>query len=77
MKLLLIGLDCASPALVFERYRARLSNLERLMRTGSYGRLRSIVPPITVPAWAAMLTGRDPGQLGLYGFRNRVPGRSG
>jgi len=28
-------------------------------------------PPITVPAWMCMMTGRDPGQLGVYGFRNR------
>ena len=36
--------------------------------------LRSVVPPITVPAWACATTGRDAGELGLYGFRNRVPG---
>lgn len=41
------------------------------MRRGSYGRLESVVPPITVPAWACMMTGEDPGALGIYGFRNR------
>jgi predicted AlkP superfamily phosphohydrolase/phosphomutase len=36
--------------------------------------MRSTVPPITVPAWASMVSGRDPGELGLYGFRNRRRG---
>ena len=36
-----------------------------------HGDLASITPPITVPAWACAMTGKTPGQLGLYGFRNR------
>ncbi len=42
------------------------------MEEGRYGRLRSCEPPITVPAWSVMLTGKDPGELGIYGFRNRA-----
>ena len=42
------------------------------MREGVYGPLRSCEPPITVPAWSVMLSGKDPGQLGIYGFRNRA-----
>jgi predicted AlkP superfamily phosphohydrolase/phosphomutase len=67
----LIGLDCAAPELVFERWRAELPNLARLMKTGAWGPLESTTPPITVPAWMCMMTGRDPGELGIYGFRNR------
>src|SRR6185295_6016389 len=70
-RVVVIGLDCAPPALVFGQYRAAMPNLTALMQAGSFGPLRSCVPPITVPAWAVMLTGRDPGELGLYGFRNR------
>jgi predicted AlkP superfamily phosphohydrolase/phosphomutase len=67
----MIGLDCVPPKLAFERFYARMPNLAALARCGSWGSLRSCVPPITVPAWASMLTGRDAGELGLYGFRNR------
>src|SRR5579862_4064167 len=67
----LIGLDCAPPELVFDRWRADLPNLDRLMRGGIHGPLESTIPPITVPAWMCMMTGRDPGTLGIYGFRNR------
>ncbi len=70
-KLIIIGLDCAAPGLVFEKYTDRLPNIRRLMRQGSHARLRSTDPPITVPAWTAMTTGKDPGTLGIYGFRNR------
>ncbi|MCG8555401.1 MAG: alkaline phosphatase family protein [Proteobacteria bacterium] len=73
-RVMVIGLDCAPPALVFERYRHRLPHLDRLMRSGSWGPLRTTQPPITVPAWASMVSGRDPGELGLYGFRLREPG---
>jgi len=67
-----IGLDCAEPKLVFDRWREQLPNLDRLMRAGTHGPLRSVDPPITVPAWSCMMSGRDPGELGIYGFRNRT-----
>ena len=71
-RVFVIGLDCAEPTLVFERWRDDLPTLRQLMDQGAYGRLRSSHPPITVPAWSSMLSGKDPGQLGFYGFRNRA-----
>jgi len=71
MKVAIIGLDCAAPRLLFERYRDALPNLKALIDAGCHGRLLSTHPPITVPAWACMMSSRDPGQLGIYGFRNR------
>ncbi len=70
-KVFVIGLDCATPQLVFDRWRDDLPNLKKLMENGAWGELRSTDPPITVPAWTAMLSSKDPGQLGFYGFRNR------
>ncbi|MFO0953018.1 MAG: alkaline phosphatase family protein [Isosphaeraceae bacterium] len=69
MRILVIGLDCAAPELLFGD--ERLNNFRRLMDAGSFGRLESVVPPITVPAWMCLSTGQDPGTLGVYGFRNR------
>jgi predicted AlkP superfamily phosphohydrolase/phosphomutase len=71
-RVFVIGLDCADPVLVFERWRQRLPNLGRLLATGTHGELTSTIPAITVPAWSSMLSSRDPGQLGFYGFRNRA-----
>ncbi len=71
-KVFVIGLDCVEPRLVFDQWRDDLPTLRQLMEQGVYGRLRSSEPPITVPAWSSMLTARDPGELGFYGFRNRA-----
>ena len=69
MKILVIGLDCAAPEILLKD--ERLGNIRRLMEGGCYGRLESVIPPITVPAWMCMSTSQDPGTLGVYGFRNR------
>ena len=66
-----IGLDCAAPELVFDLWPGLLPNLRRFMARGVFGPLESCTPPITVPAWMCMMTGHDPGTLGIYGFRNR------
>lgn len=70
-KVMVIGLDCAEPRLVFEQWKDELPYLRSLMEKGGHGRLKSTIPPITVPAWMSMMTGKSPGVLGFYGFRNR------
>jgi predicted AlkP superfamily phosphohydrolase/phosphomutase len=70
-KLLIVGLDSAAPALVFDRWRTDLPTLSGLIARGAHARLESTNPPITVPAWTSMMSSRDPGELGFYGFRNR------
>jgi len=70
-KVVLIGLDCASPELVFETFIEELPNIKKMIKKGLYGKLESSIPPITIPAWACMATSRTPGELGVYGFRHR------
>jgi predicted AlkP superfamily phosphohydrolase/phosphomutase len=70
-KALVIGLDCAAPQWIFDRWLHELPTLHSLTERGSYGILRSCEPPITVPAWSVMTSSRSPGALGFYGFRNR------
>src|SRR5207245_9399985 len=70
MQICILGLDCAVPDVSFRD--ERLINIRRLMDLGLYGRLQSVVPPITVPAWMCLSTSQDPGSLGVYGFRNRT-----
>ena len=72
-KVFVLGLDCAAPAIVLDR-KVLFPNLCRLIDTGVSAPFRSIHPPITVPAWMAMVTGKDAGDLGIYGFRHRVKG---
>jgi predicted AlkP superfamily phosphohydrolase/phosphomutase len=70
-RVVVIGLDCATPQLMFHDLADETPNLRKLMSNGMSGSLASITPPITVPAWACAMTGKTPGQLGIYGFRNR------
>jgi len=71
-KVLVLGLDSAPPELLFHRFADELPNLGRLRAEGIWGPLESVVPAITIPAWACAMTGCDPGQLGIYGFRHHV-----
>lgn len=70
-RVVVIGLDCAEPSLIFDQWADLLPNLTALRNRGRYGRLTSCMPPITVPAWSCMAASKDPGTLGIYGFRNR------
>ena len=70
-KVAIIGLDCGDPELVFDRWADDLPNLRRLIESGLHGDLQSCVPPLPVPAWSCLASGKDPGVLGLYGPRNR------
>ena len=69
---MVIGLDCAAPELIFDRWLDDLPNLKSIYRSGLHGALRSCDPPITVPAWSVMMSSKSPGRLGVYGFRNRA-----
>jgi predicted AlkP superfamily phosphohydrolase/phosphomutase len=71
-RVMVIGLDCAEPELVFNRWLDQLPNIRSLINQGVHGPLRSCDPPITVPAWAVMTSSKKPGTLGVYGFRNRA-----
>ena len=73
-RLLVIGLDSAVPQLLFHRYAGKLPNLDKLRGKGWWGEVESCIPPITVPAWMVMFSGREPGELGAYGFRSREQG---
>lgn len=71
-KVVVIGLDGAPPELVLDRWLHELPTLNSLAAGGLYGALESTIPSITCPAWATMVTSKNPGRLGIYGFRNRT-----
>ncbi len=70
-KVLIVGLDSAPAEIVFD-HRSEFPVLNRLIEGGHFGTMRSSDPPITIPAWMVMSTGKDAGRLGLYGFRHRT-----
>ncbi|MGD0476652.1 MAG: alkaline phosphatase family protein [Nitrososphaerales archaeon] len=70
-KVAVIGLDSVPPELLFDKLLDKLPNIKQMYKRGLHGKLRTCDPPITVPAWMVMMTGKSPGQLGIYGFRHR------
>ena len=70
----MIGLDSCSPWTLFDRFLPFTPRLKELFGRSRRGTLRTVDPPITVPAWAVMFSGMDPGTLGVYGFRHRRAG---
>jgi predicted AlkP superfamily phosphohydrolase/phosphomutase len=68
-RIFMIGIDGGSWDIVKPlAERGDLPNLERLMREGAWGVLKSTFPPVTCPAWLTFSTGMRPSRLGIYGF---------
>lgn len=71
-RVLVLGLDGASWRIIEPMARqGRLPNLARLMAEGSSGVLESTIPPVTLPAWVSMMTGKNPGKLGVFDLLRR------
>ena len=67
--MIILGLDGATFSLIEPWVESgRLPNFERLLDESVRGDLESTVPEITVPAWPAFATGRNPTDLDMYGF---------
>ncbi|MFC1969670.1 alkaline phosphatase family protein [Chloroflexota bacterium] len=66
---LVIGLDGASWDLLNPWIEeGRLPTMEKLIKEGVHGTLKSTNPPVTGPAWVSFATGKHPGKHGCYGF---------
>ena len=69
-RVILLGLDGATFDLLGPWMEAgHLPHLQRLAREGVWGELESTRPPTTAPAWVACVTGVNPGQHGVFDFR--------
>jgi len=68
-KVLVIGLDGGTPSILFPlAIKDDLTNLKKMMTSGSYGTLTSTIPPVTCPAWVSSVTGVNPGKHGIHDF---------
>lgn len=68
-RLLIIGLDGATFDLIEPWADAgHLPNFARWMARGSYGSLRSTMPPHSPQAWTTFSTGLNPGRHGIFDF---------
>lgn len=66
-KTAVIGLDGATFQ-ILKAYTEQgiMPNIKAFMDEGVSADLLSTIPPITGPAWAAFMTGKDPSKTGIY-----------
>jgi len=73
-RVLVIGLDGATLDLIRPwAEQGLLPTFQRIMEQGAWGPLRTIIPPLTGPAWTSFMTGKNPGKHALYDFVIRSP----
>ena len=70
-QLLIAGLDGATWTVLDPLLATgRVPTLANLITRGSKHSLRSTIPPISSAAWVTMMSGMNPGQHGVFDFRN-------
>jgi predicted AlkP superfamily phosphohydrolase/phosphomutase len=66
---LLIGLDGATFSILDPLVQQGvMPHLKELLGSGARAKLASVVPPLTPPAWTSLMTGRSPGNHGIFDF---------
>jgi predicted AlkP superfamily phosphohydrolase/phosphomutase len=74
-RFLILGLDGGTFDLLDPLMAAgELPFLQSLVSKGVRAPLTSVYPAKTIPAWYSLATGRDPGELGIYGFTEPTGG---
>jgi predicted AlkP superfamily phosphohydrolase/phosphomutase len=73
MKVLVIGLDGASPWLL-DRWIKELPTFRSFKEEGLWGVSIPPVPAQTPVAWTTFMTGKNPGKHGIFSFAMRKPG---
>jgi len=72
-KMLVLGFDGASPKLIDE-WIDYLPNFQRFKKLGIFGQTIPPIPAQTPVAWATLMTGKNPGNHGIYGYAFRQHG---
>ncbi len=69
IRTLLIGLDGATFTILDVMVEnGMMPRLGALLARGTRAPLRTIIPPLTPPAWTSLMTGRTPGHHGVFDF---------
>jgi len=68
-KVILVGIDGGTFD-ILEPWvqKGELPAIGKMMSEGSYGKLRSTIPSLSIPAIPSMFTGMNPGKIGVFGF---------
>ena len=77
-KVFVVGLDGVGFPVIDPWIAAgELPHLREYVQAGTIGELRSVIPPLTGPAWSSFQTGVNPGKHGIFGWTKQKPGGYG
>jgi predicted AlkP superfamily phosphohydrolase/phosphomutase len=75
-KVFSIGLDGGTFDLIDPWLReGQLPNIQTLLEHGTRATLQSVILPFTPQAWGSFMTGMNPGNHGVFGFKQKEEGR--
>lgn len=68
-RLIIIGLDGVPYGLLKDlSEKDIMPNTHSIMENGVYRKMESTIPEVSSVAWSSIITGRDPGEHGIFGF---------
>jgi predicted AlkP superfamily phosphohydrolase/phosphomutase len=74
-QVVVVGLDSASFDVIGPWLKTgKLPNLQKLIAEGVSGKLRSTIHPMSGPAWASFMTGKNPGKHGIFDWTRHIDG---
>jgi len=74
-RLIVIGLDGVPYSLVKDlSARGVMPYMSKLIGEGDFRQMGSTIPDISSVAWSSIITGKNPGEHGIYGFMDLIPG---
>lgn len=72
---IIIGLDGVPYDLISELTSSGvMPETEKIIESGTFKKMKSSIPEISSVSWSSLITGTNPGQHGIYGFTDIVPG---
>lgn len=74
-RVVVVGLDGTPLSFIRKKMgEGALPAMKQLFDQGSLAELKSVHPEVSCVAWSSMMTGKNPGKHGIYGFIDRTPG---
>ncbi len=73
-RLVVIGIDGGTFKIIDSLIKkGKLPHLDKIIKSGVRGILKSTYPPVTAAAWVSFMTGKNPGKHGFFDFREYNP----
>ncbi len=74
MKTVIIGLDGMPYSLIADlAERGVMPNMRALIVEGAFREMTSSIPEVSSVAWSSIITGKNPGEHGIFGFTDLAP----